>query len=254
MTQPTDPDQPGRPQDHNPPPPWANEPASPPPWAGQPTPPPWAGQPGGSSSADGSKRRPWVARHKILTGLGAVLAVGIIGSAVGGGADPQPVTNAAATATEDTTEGTALDPNAPPTSAVPPAPEVTADPTTAAPTTKVAPKPKPTPEPPAEPELTAGQKNALGSAKSYLEFSGLSRLGLIEQLSSSYGDGYSKADATYAVDHLGANWNEQAVRSAKSYLENGNFSRSGLIEQLSSPAGDKFTRAQATYAADKVGL
>jgi hypothetical protein len=102
--------------------------------------------------------------------------------------------------------------------------------------------------------VTAGQSNALRSAQSYLAFQAFSRLGLIDQLSSQYGDGYSKADATWAADHVHANWNAQAVKAGRDYLKMEGFSRSGLIDQLSSPYGDQFTVAQATYAADHLGL
>jgi hypothetical protein len=103
-------------------------------------------------------------------------------------------------------------------------------------------------------ELSAGRKNAIRSAKSYLDLSGFSRAGLIQQLTSKAGDGFSRADATYAVDHIGADWNAEAVESAKSYLDLSGFSRSGLIEQLTSTAGDRYTKAQAEHAADEVGL
>jgi hypothetical protein len=69
-------------------------------------------------------------------------------------------------------------------------------------------------------------------------------------LSSEYGEGFSKADATYAVDALNVDWNEQAAKSAKSYLSHSSFSRQGLIEQLSSEAGEGFTHAQAVYGVD----
>lgn len=97
---------------------------------------------------------------------------------------------------------------------------------------------------------TSAQKNALRSAESYISMSGFSRQGLIEQLSSDAGEGYSVADATYAADHVGADWNAEAVESAKSYLEMSGMSRQGLIEQLSSAAGEGFTLQQAQYAAD----
>ena len=89
-----------------------------------------------------------------------------------------------------------------------------ADPTLAASTSAPAPKapapsskaPAPeetTPEPPApsseaptEPEMTSGQANALRSAEGYLSMMGMSKAGLIRQLSSSAGEGYSKSDAT----------------------------------------------------------
>jgi hypothetical protein len=72
--------------------------------------------------------------------------------------------------------------------------------------------------------------------------------GLIEQLKY---EGFSKKDATYAADAVGANWKQEAVESAEGYLDLSGFSRSGLIEQLEY---EGFTPAQARYAANKVGL
>jgi hypothetical protein len=112
-------------------------------------------------------------------------------------------------------------------------------------------KNEPTPEP-AEPEMTSGQENAVESAESYLEYSGFSREGLIQQLSSDAGEGFAKADATFAVNHVDVNWNEEAVESAQDYLDYSSFSSDGLIEQLSSSAGEGFTLAQAQYAVDQV--
>ncbi len=134
----------------------------------------------------------------------------------------------------------------------PSATPTTSQTTTSAPATTS--RPRPTPPAATKPSLTLAQEQAIGSAKSYLELSGFSRNGLIKQLSSNYGEGYSKADAVFAVDYLRVNWNEQAVRSAKAYLEMTHFSRAGLIQQLSSAYGDEYTLAQATYAADHVGL
>jgi hypothetical protein len=110
------------------------------------------------------------------------------------------------------------------------------------------------PAEPAAPAETAGQDNARRSAESYLETSSFSRQGLIEQLSSSAGEGFAKADAIYAVDHINVDWNEQAAKSAKEYLDTSAFSRQGLIEQLSSPAGEGFTPAQAVYGVNAAGL
>ena len=101
--------------------------------------------------------------------------------------------------------------------------------------------------------LTRPQSNAVRSASQYLSMSGFSRKVLIDQLSSSYGDGYDKADATIAVDSLDVDWNEQAARSAAQYLEMSGFSCNGLIDQLSSSAGDKYTKDQATYGAQQAG-
>ncbi|WP_439526070.1 Ltp family lipoprotein [Roseovarius mucosus] len=101
--------------------------------------------------------------------------------------------------------------------------------------------------------LTSPQKNAVRSAESYLSLQGFSRDGLISQLSSPYGDGYSIADATAAVNSLSVDWNAQAIRSAKQYLEMMGFSCAGLINQLSSDAGDKYTKSQATFGAQGAG-
>jgi hypothetical protein len=99
------------------------------------------------------------------------------------------------------------------------------------------------------------REQAIQAAQSYLDMgSGFSRAGLIQQLSSSYGSGFTTALATFAVDNVHANWNQQAVLSAKSYLSMGGFSRDGLIQQLTSSYGEQFTYAQAVYAVNKVGL
>ena len=82
--------------------------------------------------------------------------------------------------------------------------------------------------------------------------SGFSREGLIGQLSSSAGEGFSKADATFAADHVDVNWNDEAVESAQSYLDMSSFSRQGLTDQLSSSVGEGFTLAQAQYAVNQV--
>ena len=88
---------------------------------------------------------------------------------------------------------------------------------------------------------TAGQRNAKRSAQSYLNYTAFSRPGLIDQLIY---EGYSKADATYAVDSLDVDWMQQAVESAKDYLDYTSFSRQGLIDQL---VYEGFTTKQAKH-------
>jgi len=121
----------------------------------------------------------------------------------------------------------------------------------AAAATPPAPPPPPTAKAPSE---TVSQENARESAESYLETGSFSRNGLIKQLSSQYGEGFSKADAIYAVNHIDVNWNEQAAKAAKEYLDTGSFSRNGLIQQLSSRYGDGYTHAQAVYGVNQTGL
>ncbi len=93
---------------------------------------------------------------------------------------------------------------------------------------------------------------ALQSAEDYLSMGGFSKQGLYEQLSSSAGEGFTAAQAQYAVDHVHVNWNHQAVESARSYLETSPMSRAELLDQLTSSAGEGFTYAQALYAVNKV--
>ena len=107
---------------------------------------------------------------------------------------------------------------------------------------------------PASGNLTAAQRNAIRSANSYLQLSGFSRQGLIDQLSSEFGDSYSVGDATVAVNSLSTDWNAQAARSAVLYLALSGFSYQGLIDQLSSEFGDKYTVEQATYGATQAGI
>jgi hypothetical protein len=105
-----------------------------------------------------------------------------------------------------------------------------------------------------KPAMTKSQEQAIGSAEQYLAYTAFSRKGLIHQLSSDAGEGFSVADATFAVDHVKVNWNEQAAKKAKEYLSYAHFSRQGLIHQLESDAGEGFTHRQAVYGVTKAGL
>jgi hypothetical protein len=116
------------------------------------------------------------------------------------------------------------------------------------------PAPAPAPAPDPEPAMSVSQEQAVRSAEDYLDFQAFSKKGLIDQLSSNFGDGFSKADAVFAVNNIEVDWFEQAAKSAKEYLEFQSFSRQGLIDQLASPYGDNFTHAQAVYGVDQTGL
>lgn len=101
---------------------------------------------------------------------------------------------------------------------------------------------------PLEPVSTAGQRNAVRTAKSYLDYTAFSRKGLIQQLEY---EGFSTAEATFAVDSIAVDWNAQAAKAAKSYLDYSGFSRGGLIGQLEY---EGYTPAQAAYGATAAGL
>ena len=95
---------------------------------------------------------------------------------------------------------------------------------------------------------TVSQENARESAESYWRYSAFSRSGLMGPLEF---EDYSTADATYAVDVLDVDWNEQAAKSAASYLESSSFSRQGLIDQL---LFEGFSQSEAEYGVGTTGL
>ena len=167
-------------------------------------------------------------RTKVI--LGGIMAIIIIGAITSGSGSKH---NDAASAQTNT----------PTTQTTTPATTTAA---TTAPKVKHHAKPKPT--------MTVSQKNAIESAQEYLASEAFSRVGLIQQLSSSAGSGFPKVDAIYAVNHIHVNWNEEAVKDAKEYLATQGFSRAGLIQQLESSAGSGFTHAQAVYGVNHTGL
>ena len=94
---------------------------------------------------------------------------------------------------------------------------------------------------------TTSQSNAVRKAQSYLSFMAFSRSGLIDQLEF---EGFSTSDATYAVDHVGADWRDQAVKKAQSYLSFMSFSNDGLIKQLEF---EGFTHEEALWGVQHCG-
>jgi hypothetical protein len=94
------------------------------------------------------------------------------------------------------------------------------------------------------------------AAKSYLKGGiGFSYNGSIGQLTSKYGNGFSKKDATAAVKSLKPSWKKQALIAARAYMASGiGFLHESLLAQLTSSYGSQFTKAQARYAVAKVGL
>ena len=169
-------------------------------------------------------------RHRVrnvaLSVIGGSIALGVIISAAGGSSHATPVQPAAPKVTHS----------------APAAPASHAAKAPAKPAKTVA------PPAPAKPSITVNQQQALDSAQSYLDMGGFSHDGLVKQLKF---EKFSEADAVWAADHSGANWDDQAVQSAKSYMDMGGFSKGSLIQQLQF---EKFTYAQASHAASAVGL
>jgi hypothetical protein len=217
------------------------------------------GGPGPTGPGTKAKKPIWTRWWMIMLYVFVVLMV--IFTMTSGGSDPK-TDDPAASSSPKAEEPAAEEPVAEEPVAEEPVvkePVATPEPTPVAkaePTQVAKPEPTPVakPEPKPEPELTASQENAIGSAEDYLEYSAFSRTGLIEQLSSEYGEGFPKADAIFAVNHIEVDWNEQAAKSAKEYLDYDSFSRQGLIDQLSSEYGEGFSLAQAIYGVSKTGL
>ena len=105
-------------------------------------------------------------------------------------------------------------------------------------------------------DWTMEQKNAFEAGYSYIDLMSFSKQGLIEQLSSEYGDNYPQDVAEFAVQALEDNdmvdWDVECEEAAQDYLDNMSFSKQELIEQLSSEYGDQFTVEQAERAVEKV--
>ena len=165
----------------------------------------------------GKDQRNWFAKHKVLTVIGAFIILGAIASAG-----------------EDKAKPTSTDKPTPvaeqPQVKVEPT-DVTVDETSNAQSTE-----------------TISQKNALRSAKKYLDYTSFSKKGLIKQLEF---EGFGTEDATYGADNCGADWMEQAAKNAKKYLDYSAFSKDGLIKQLEF---EGYTSEQAIYGADSTGL
>jgi hypothetical protein len=199
--------------------------------------------PHGLPRAGRSKRR--IAAY----GLGVFLAPAGMGSIAQSMKTPptSPAASAPVAVAAISTPTMTVPPTMTPEPTVQPTPEPTVEPTPD-PTPEATAEPTPAPTPKPTPQLTLEQENAIGTAGDYLDYSAFSRSGLIGQLKY---EGYSTAVATFAVDHVTVNWNEQAYLSAKAYLDYTHFSRSGLIGQLKY---EGFTTKQATYGVTKAGL
>ncbi|MFD0485157.1 Ltp family lipoprotein [Kineococcus sp. GCM10028916] len=176
------------------------------------------------------------------------LALGVIGwgilfSAIGSGMDTDTSTTSIAAPAETSEEAVAEAPVVAESATEQPTVEQSVP--APAPPTSEAPAPVQTQ---AAPDQSVAQKNAVRKADSYLEFAAFSRSGLIEQMEF---EGFSTDDATYAVDHIDVDWNDQAAKKAASYLDMSSFSRQSLTEQL---VFEGFTPGEADYGVSKTGL
>lgn len=176
-----------------------------------------------ATTTTGAVKKPVYKRAWFIV-IAALIAIGVIGNMMSGGATTAP--ESAPSATENTS------------------PPASSEATPAA----AAPEPEPAAaEKPAEPGMTMGQQQAVAKGQDYLDMAGFSRKGLIEQLVY---EGFAEADAAFAVDNLAPDWNAQAAKKAQAYIDMTSFSRKGLIDQL---VFDGFTKDQAEQGAKAVG-
>ena len=91
-------------------------------------------------------------------------------------------------------------------------------------------------------------KSALKKAKNYSDMMHMSKKGIYDQLSSEYGEKFSKEAAQYAVDNLDADYKKNALEKAKLYQQSMNMSPAAIKDQLVSEYGEKFTAEEAAYA------
>ena len=105
-------------------------------------------------------------------------------------------------------------------------------------------------------DYTMEEQNCYQSAMSYIESNCLSKQGLIDQLSSEYGEGYPKEVAEKVVNDIDEkgliDWDAECKESAISYVESNCLSKQGLIDQLSSESGENFTKEQSEKAVESI--
>ena len=158
-------------------------------------------------STEPTKQKSWFARHKVLTVIGVLIVLSMIGSLGNKNAD----TTKTASNTQTTSKETAA---------------------TTAPTST----PTPTPKVPAE------YVSALAQATTYANTMHLSKKGVYDQLVSEYGGKFTAAAAQYAIDNVKADWNAQALAQAKTYQNTMHLSPAAVHDQLVSENGGSSSR------------
>jgi hypothetical protein len=214
-------------------------------------------------------QKSWIARHRVLTGVGAVVALIIVVAALNGGKDNEtrtPTAGAATHSTEQSTEDASAQASAKAEAAASASAEAAASASAKAEQDRIAKEAKAAKESAAAATAAAeaarvgtlSQQNAYDQARSYLRFAPFSRAGLTGQLTSEYGGQFPPADAEFAIARLeaegGVDWNAEAVEAAQSYQNLMPMSRQALIDQLTSEHGSQFTLDQATHAVGTLGL
>ena len=93
-------------------------------------------------------------------------------------------------------------------------------------------------------------RNALKSAERYSKLMHMSKKRIFNQLTSEYGNKFTKDAAQYAVDNIKVDWKANALETAKKYYEDMNMSKNAIYDQLISEYGEQFNESEAQYAVD----
>ena len=67
-------------------------------------------------------------------------------------------------------------------------------------------------------------------------------------------EGFNSDTAQYAINHLQADYKENALAKAREYRKYSNLSKTKIYDWLTSPSIDKFTKEEANYAIQKLNL
>lgn len=99
--------------------------------------------------------------------------------------------------------------------------------------------------------ITQEYLNALKKGLSYAQNLHMSKKGVYDQLTSTYGEGFSADAAQYAIDNMtSVDWDANALAKAQEYYSLMAMSKSELYDQLTSEYGEQFTASEAQYAID----
>ena len=94
--------------------------------------------------------------------------------------------------------------------------------------------------------------SALKKAESYSGTMSMSKAGVYDQLTSEYGEQFSKDAGQYAVDNVKADWKANALKKGQTYQDDMAMSPKAVYDQLVSEYGEQFTAKEAQYAKDNL--
>jgi len=104
----------------------------------------------------------------------------------------------------------------------------------------------------AEDDVPNEYKSALKKAELCAKTLNMSKRAIFEQLTSEYGEKFSKEASEYAISKLEYDWKAFALKKAETYSKTMHKSKQGIYEQLISEHGEKFTEEEAQYAIDNL--